>query len=257
MPKTSRTHRREFLCRTALTGAAATCLASRSSLAAAAEPTSGQPITVAVVTGGHAFDVVNFHKLFRSLPGVDAVIQNMDDFASSPAAVRDSYDAVLFYAMLMPGPSNEGLPWYAGRPKDALEHLGATPQGVFVLHHAILAYPKWDVWSELTGIPNRKFGYHIGQQLHINVTPAKSPITEGLQAWDMIDETYEMADAGPGSEILLTVDHPKSMKTIGWTRQYKKSRVFCLESGHDNQTWANAGFREVVRRGLLWCARKI
>jgi type 1 glutamine amidotransferase len=47
------------------------------------------------------------------------------------------------------------------------------------------------------------------------------------------------------------------MKTIGWTRQYKKSRVFCFESGHDNQTWVSPEFREVLRRGLLWCARKL
>ena len=75
-----------------------------------------------------------------------------------------------------------------------------------------------------------------------------------MQSWDMIDETYTMAEPGGESRILLTIEHPKSMKAIGWTRQYKKSRVFCLESGHDNQTWANAGFREVLRRGLLWCA---
>jgi type 1 glutamine amidotransferase len=65
-----------------------------------------------------------------------------------------------------------------------------------------------------------------------------------------------MASAGEGSEVLLTTDHPKSMKTLGWARQYKQSRVFCLESGHDNQTWADPSFREVLRRGLLWCARR-
>lgn len=65
-----------------------------------------------MVTGGHPFDVLSFHKLFRSMPCVDAIIQHMDDFATSPVKVRDSYDAVLFYIMLMQGPSNEGLPWY-------------------------------------------------------------------------------------------------------------------------------------------------
>jgi len=124
--------------------------------ASAAEPAAvkskGETITVAVVTGGHAYDVFNFHRLFRSLSGVEAIIQHMDDFASSPLEVRESYNAVLFYIMLMQGPTNEGQPWYAGRPKDALEHLGSTPQGIFVLHHALLAYPQWPVWSELVGI---------------------------------------------------------------------------------------------------------
>lgn len=63
-----------------------------------------------------------------------------------------------------------------------------------------------------------------------------------------------MADAGEGSQVLLSTDHPKSMKTLAWARQYKKARVFCLESGHDNQAWANPHFREILRRGILWCA---
>jgi len=250
--------RRDFLRRAGVAGLAAAGGLSCPALGAEAKPAPQHiPITVAVVTGGHAYDVPNFHKLFAALPGVNAVIQHMDDFASSPAAVRDSYDAVCFYIMLMQGPANEGLPWYAGRPKDALEHLGSTPQGILVLHHALLAYPQWPAWSEIVGIKDRKFGYHMNQKLFVKVTDPAHPITRDMAAWEMIDETYTMADAGPDSQILLTVDHPKSMKTIGWTRQYKKSRVFCFESGHDSQTWVNAGFRQVLYRGLLWCAGKV
>ena len=73
----------------------------------------------------------------------------------------------------------------------------------------------------------------------------------------MIDETYTMADAAASSEILLTGEHPKSMKTIAWARQHSKSRVFCLQSGHDDQTWQNANFREVLQRGIQWVAQRI
>jgi type 1 glutamine amidotransferase len=107
------------------------------------------------------------------------------------------------------------------------------------------------------GIADRKFGYHHDQKLKVIVADAEHPITKGLKSWEMVDESYTMADAGEGSHILLTTDHPKSMKTLAWTRQYKKSRVFCLESGHDNQTWADANFRAILLRGILWCARWI
>jgi hypothetical protein len=224
---------------------------------AATGASPGDAIQVAVITGGHPFDVPSFHRLFRSLRGVNAMIQHLDDFASSPVSVRDGYDAVLFYLMMMPTPVNEGLPGYSGRPKEALEHLGATRQGIFVLHHALLAYPQWPVWSEIVGIENRKFGYHPNQKFRVDVVKPDHPIVKGMPAWDMTDETYSMADAGEGSEVLLSVDHPKSMKTIGWTRQYKQSRVFCLALGHDNTAYANPGFREVVRRGLRWCAGRL
>ena len=62
---------------------------------------------------------------------VDAYVQHIDDFATSSETVRDSYDVVVFYHMLMEGPRNTGLPGYAGEPKAVLEHLGETTQGIF------------------------------------------------------------------------------------------------------------------------------
>jgi uncharacterized protein len=210
---------------------------------------------IAVVTGGHSYDVVNFHALFRSMAGrFEIYIQNMDDFASSPKEVRHAYDAVVFYIMLMDGPKDEGNPWYAGKPLTALSELGEAKQGILVLHHAILAYPQWQVWNEIVGIHDRKFGYHIGERIRVEVTNAKHPITQGLKDWEMTDETYTMLDAGAGSEILLSVNHPKSMKHIAWTRQYRNARVFNFQSGHDSATWVDPNFRDVLARGIAWCA---
>jgi len=216
-----------------------------------------KPIDVAVVTGGHCFDVRDFHRLFRGLEGIDAYIQHTDDFASAPEDVRDSYDVVLFYIMLPGIPTDDGLPWYAGKPETALSHLGETNQGIFVLHHAILAYLEWDFWADLVGVGDRKFGFDVNQRIHVHVENPEHPITRGLSNWEMVDETYTMADPGEGSETLLTVDHPKSMNTIAWTRQFRNARVFCLQSGHDIQTFTEANFRSVVRRGIQWCAGRI
>lgn len=211
-------------------------------------------IRTAVVTGGHGYDVPALHELFRGLNGIDPCIQHMDDFASSSEEIRDGYDVVLFYSMLKDTPEDEGQPWYCGKPRTALERLGSTTQGVLVLHHAILAYPEWQLWNDIVGIDNREFGFHIGEDVHIDVTSSDHPITDGVTGWSMIDETYTMDDAGDGSEILLTMEHEKSMKTIGWTRQHKNSRVFCFQSGHDAQTWTNRSFQQVLARGIEWCA---
>ncbi len=209
---------------------------------------------VAVITGGHGFDVPRFHHLFRSLFDADVYIQHMEMFATSSREIREAYDVVLFFHMLMKTPTEES----DKAVKTALEELGETKQGLLVLHHSILAYPQWNLWSEIVGIEDRsKFDFYSEVTIHVDVMQADHPITQGLQGWDMADETYTANDADEGSDILLTTDHPKSMRTIGWTRQYKKSRVFCLESGHDNQTWMNHNFREVLRRGIQWCAGRI
>lgn len=218
---------------------------------------SDTPIRIAIVTGGHSFDVPNFHRLFRALPGIDAYIQHLDDWTSSPQAVREAYDVVLFYTMKMDLPRDENVPWYAGQPLTAFSQLGETSQGIVVLHHAILDYPIWPLWSEIVGITERSFGYHIGETVTTNILDSEHPITRGITGWTMIDETYTMADAGEGSQVLLTYDQPKSMNTIAWTRQYRNSPVFCYQAGHDNETWQNNSFQAVLTHGMRWAAGRL
>jgi hypothetical protein len=214
-------------------------------------------IEAAVVTGGHSYDVPNFHRLFRSLKGIEAYIQSLDDYASSSDETRDAYDVACFYFMPVEGPTDEGLPWYAGQPKRVLERLGTTRQGILLLHHALVAYPEWPRWAELVGTRKNSFDYHIGESVKVDVAAPDHPITRGLTSWTHVDETYEMAGVGEGGEILLTTEHPQSMPTLGWTRRWGEARVFCLQLGHDNDAWEVRQFREVLRRGLLWCAGRI
>jgi len=215
-------------------------------------------LELAVITGAKAHDVINFQNLFHGLPGINSYIQHIDDFAASPEHVRDRYDAVLFYFMMKEGPSDDGLPGYRGKPKAALEHLGQTNQGIVILHHALLAYPDWPFWSELVGIGDRTLSrYDHDEQVTINVVDQRHPITAGLSDWRMIDETYLMADADDDNQILLSTEHSQSMKTIGWVREHKQNRVFCLQLGHDNQSWQETNFQTVLSRGIRWSCRQL
>jgi len=210
-------------------------------------------IDLAVITGEKAHDVIGFHKLFRSLEGIDSYIQHMDDFASSPEQVRDRYDVILFFFMMQEGPTDDGLPGYCGQPKTVIEHLGQTGQGIVVLHHALLAYPQWSIWSQIVGLPERNlFQYQHDEKIGIRVLDAVHPITKDLSDWIMVDETYLMKNAGGNNRILLKTDHPESMETIAWTRKHQTNRVFCLQSGHDRQTWENENFKTVLKRGIEW-----
>ena len=225
----------------------------------AVELGKGDTLRVAVITGGHDLDVIGFHHLFRSLEGIDAYTQHMDDFGYASEEVRDSYDVVLFFIMLEDGPTDEGIPWYAGKPRTALEHLGETGQGIVVLHHAILAYPDWQVWSDLTDLPEprgRLDDCEHDVTLLIEIANPDHPITEGLSAFEIVDESYRMGSASEGSDVLLVTHDPQSMESIGWTRQHKKSRVFCFQSGHDALAWTNPSFKEVLLRGIRWVANR-
>jgi trehalose utilization protein len=207
------------------------------------------PIRTAVITGRHAFDVPAFHALFRSMSEVDFYMQDLENLVADTERAFDQYDVFLFYNMHTATPE--------GKMRRMLERLGERPQGIFVMHHALLAFPEWPFWSRLCGIQDRSLEYYHDQTLNVEVVDPTHPITQGMAPWTMVDETYLMNDAGQDSHILLTVDHPKSMRTIAWTRRFGKARVFCLESGHDRQTFVDPNYRQVVARGIQWVAGRI
>ncbi len=201
---------------------------------------------IAVVTGEHGFREKDFDAVFQSMEGIAFVREDLDVFVDNPN--QKEYDTVVFYNFHRPYPTEE----------QAKTILGLTErgQGLVILHHAILAFPEWDEYSDMCGVDERaEFGYFPKQTLHVQVTDPTHPITEGLADWEMGDETYTMKSAGDDSTILLTVDHPNSMGVLGWAREYGNSRIFCLQSGHDNVTYSNPNFREVLQRGIEWCAK--
>ncbi len=203
-------------------------------------------IKTAVITGRHSFDVPGFHAAFRSMPGIDAYVQSLDDFVADAGHVREQYDALVFFHMYMETPE--------GRIREVYETLGESDQGIVVMHHAILAYPQWDLWNDLVGIEDRNFGYHHDVNIPVKVANSDHPITNDLSDFEMIDETYTMDSAGDDSEILLTTDHEQSMTVLAWARQYRNARVFCTESGHDNQTYIDPNFRKFTEQGIKWVA---
>jgi len=205
---------------------------------------------VAVVTGNHNFDVPGFQRMLDSIPESVCYLQDLDNFVADLGQFNDRYRTVVFYNFhqLTPVASDR----LGASTIDAIDRLSENGQGLLILHHAILAFPKWEVWNRIVGISDRSFGYDPDQVVQTDISLADHPITSGLQSWQMVDETYSMNDAGGDSQVILSTDHPKSMQVLGWTRQYKNSRVFCYQSGHDNQVFADDNFRRVMAQGIDW-----
>jgi len=207
------------------------------------------PVKVAVVTGNHPFDVPGFHHLFRGHADIDAYPQDFDNWVHDWGQVRRSYDVTLFYNMHMDQPQ--------GPFREAIAELRRRSQGVFVLHHALLAWPGLLEWNEVVGIEDRSFTYHPEQMLTVEVAAPEHPIVRGLEAWTMPEETYVMAEPGAGSTVLLSTRHPLSMRSLAWTRQAGEALVFCFQCGHDRRAWEHPAFREVAARGIRWCAGRL
>jgi len=209
---------------------------------------AGNPVLTAVITGSHNFEVPDFIKMFRALPGVDFYPQSLENFAADLSHFRQKYETLVFYNM-----HSQLTPDFQA----VYESLGETPQGIVFLHHGMLAFRTWSRMAEITGSSVLDFGYYPGEQVKVEIADSSHPITQGLMPWVMTDETYTMPGAGPSSQVLLTTDNPHSMPTLAWTRFYKQSRVFVFASGHGSETYADPNFQMVLSRGIHWAAGRI
>lgn len=212
-------------------------------------------IAVAVVTGKHTFDIPGFQQMFSSMSNMEFYLQDLENFVADVGKYNDKYDVVLFYNFHQQTPVVDERD--GAMILNSINKLAENGQGIFVLHHAILAFPNWEIWSQIVGITDRRFGYHGNQTIQTDLMDDSHPITYGLKSWEMVDETYTMNEVGDDSQPLLAIDHVNSMHTVGWTRHYGNGRVFCYQSGHDNQSFYNPNFRTVVFRGIQWLANRI
>jgi hypothetical protein len=168
-----------------------------------------------VVTKGHPFDRSGFFAIFDADEGVDAT------WVEQPAAQTllrpehvDAYDAVLFYDMsgiALPGDGSGRRPGDAIDPPDdyvrSIEALLARGTGIVLLNHALISWPSWPLWRELSGtsfllregdldgvrLPGSGFRGGAGEPDR-NVTTKISAATPGHPVVAGLEEGFEITD---------------------------------------------------------------
>ena len=210
---------------------------------------------VGLITGDHPFDVLRLYDMFRGFDDMEVYPQHIVDFATDTGAGRKSYDALVFYNMTMATPTEDAPNGNA--LKKAIEGLGSGSQGIVLLHHSLLAFPEMSIWSEMVGVRDRSFGFYDNQSVHYTIEDSEHPILLGLSEFDMVDETYTMAEPGNDSTIIMTTSHEPSSKSIAWCRTYLNSKVFCYQSGHDATCFTNPNFQTILGNGIRWSAGQL
>src|SRR5262249_51359858 len=85
-------------------------------------------------------------------------------------------------------------------------------------------------------------------------TPAADhPILKGFEGFESWDETYAHTKHNEKDRTVLEYREEGGTKEPWtWVRAQGKGRVFYTAWGHDQRTWGNPGFQELVERGLRW-----
>jgi type 1 glutamine amidotransferase len=210
---------------------------------AAAQAAEGKIRVLYIGHGGHDW------KGFETVLG--EVLKRAGDFELTEAADLNAldadnlkkYDVVLFYG--------SGRNFTDPAQEKALDQFvrgGGGMAGV----HATDAFKKSDVYWFLMG---GRFTRHGGGKFPVLIVDKQHPITQGMEDFEISDETYQNAMHEKAKVYsLVRMDRGKEQQSMGWVQEVDQGRVFSTTLGHGKAAWDNPALQRLVVRGLYWAA---
>jgi hypothetical protein len=221
---------------------------------------AGPPIKVAVVTGGHGFEEGPFLQMFQGQPDIAFThVALKDDSEIFERLDNWPYDVIVLY--------NMSQKISESRRKNFIALLDKGV-GLVVLHHAIGAFSEWPEYRKIVGakyylkdtvedgVKHPRSEYEHGVDYTIHVVDPNHAVTAGVKDFKINDETYQGYALEPDNHILLTTDHPKCQKEVGWARTYHNARVCFFQMGHGPGSYADEDYRRLVLQAIRWTATK-
>jgi len=216
-----------------------------------------QPIKIMVVTGGHAYDTLQFFEMFDALRGIE--YEHFQQPKANLKLVKDNaedFDVLVFYDM-----------WKSISDAEKSAYLKLTQEGkpFLFLHHSIASYQDWPEFEKILGgkYVEKGRGVPVEEQSNYehdvwvytkveNVTP----ITRGLSEPRFFDEVYGNVRISEDVFPLLKTRHPKSMEIVAWENKYNNSKIIYLQPGHDYRTYQNEEYRKLLFQSIKYLAGK-
>jgi uncharacterized protein len=211
---------------------------------------------VLVLTGGHAYDTAAFNAMWKSFGEAECSVRPQayghevfGDVSAFP------YDVLVFYNHQNPGDR------MTARHKANFQALLDRGVGMFVLHHAVCAYPFFPAYEAMAGGKYRSSSYYQdsvstfkeGVDIPCSLADAAHPLAGGLSpAFTVHDEMYFKMTYAADNRVLLATTYPGAAGPLAWTRKAGNSRVFTTALGHGGGIFSQPDFRRLVGQAVAW-----
>ncbi|MEZ5103230.1 MAG: ThuA domain-containing protein [Draconibacterium sp.] len=216
-----------------------------------------QPVKVMLVTGGHAFDTLQFFEMFDAMEGIE--YEHFQQPKANEKLVKDlakDFDVLVFYDMWQPISESE---------KSAYLRLTREGKPFLFLHHSIVSYQKWPEFEKIVGgkyiekdkkiLEEEWSTYDHDVWVYSNVENY-TPVTVGFNELRFFDEVYGNVRISDDIIPLLRTRHPKSMEYIAWQHKYNNSQVVYIQPGHDYRTYESEDYRKLLIQAIRFLAKK-
>ncbi len=117
--------------------------------------------------------------------------------------------------------------------------------GLVPIHCASYCFQNSPEYIRIVG---GQFKSHGTGDFETKIVAPDHPIMKGFAPFKTWDETYVHDKHNPDRTVLQVREN----EPWTWVRNEGKGRVFYTAYGHDERTWSNPGFHELLFRGIVW-----
>jgi putative membrane-bound dehydrogenase-like protein len=122
--------------------------------------------------------------------------------------------------------------------------------GLVVIHCASASFQNSEEFIRLVGAAFKSHGTGTFSTVRV---AGDHPAIAGVPAIESWDETYVHTKHNPVNRTVLEVRRENGHdEPWTWVRTYGKGRVFYTAWGHDQRTWGNPGFQQLIGQGIRW-----
>lgn len=154
--------------------------------------------------------------------------------------ILHKYDGIMIYAN-----HDEILPEQEAALKDFVE----SGKAFIPLHSASFCFRNSDWFVETVG---GQFESHGTGDFTATIVQPEHPVMQGIQEFETWDETYVHSRLNDDMTILMERVEGDHREPYTWVREQGNGRVFYTAYGHDERTWNQTQFHELVANGVLW-----
>ncbi|MCP9769871.1 dehydrogenase [Lacihabitans sp. LS3-19] len=198
---------------------------------------------------GHHKPIERVPSLMAALGPKGVNVTYTDDLTDLNPKTLNKYDAVMLYAN-----------WDEISPaqEKALLDFVASGKGFLPIHCASYCFRNSPEFVKLVG---GQFWRHTMDSITTQTVQPNHPIMQGLKPFTAYDETYLHTKLEADNNVLATreikadqfKDKPDTKtEPYTWTRTHGKGKVFYTAYGHDDRTWSNPDFQEMLYKAILW-----
>ncbi|HEX2853795.1 MAG TPA: PVC-type heme-binding CxxCH protein [Opitutaceae bacterium] len=162
-----------------------------------------------------------------------------EDMATLTLSNLKRYDALLIYA---------NIDAIAPAQDQAIVDYVTQGGGLVPLHSATWCFRNSERYVAMVGA---QFKSHGTGTFRTRIVAPDHPVMQGFTPFESWDETYVHIRHNEQGRTVLEM---RENEPWTWVRSEGKGRVFYTAWGHDERTWSNPGFQDLVERGIRFAA---